>query len=138
MAPHRWRRSKLSNDKAFAEKLRDVVALYASLSAHAIVLSADERSQIQALDRTHATLTLEKGPGGTMTHYYKGHRTDTLFAAHNVLDRSVIGRNMQRRWHQEFGNRKGPHFAPTSSSWLNVVEGFSQKLTRRRVKHGVY
>jgi len=102
LAPHRWRSFKLSNDKAFAEKLHDVVGLYVSPPAHAIVLSVDEKSQIQALDRTQPGLPMKKGRAGTMTHDYKRHGTTTLFAALNVLDGSVIGRNMQRHRHQEF------------------------------------
>jgi hypothetical protein len=102
LAPHRWCSFKLSNDKAFAEKLHDVVGLYVSPPAHAIVLSVDEKSQTQALDRTQPGLPLKKGRAGTMTHDYKRHGTTTLFAALNVLDGSVIGRNMQRHRHQEF------------------------------------
>ncbi len=81
LAPHRWRSFKLSNDKAFAEKLHDVVGLYVDPPAHAIVLSVDEKSQIQALDRSQPGLPLKKGRGGTMTHDYKRNRTTTLFAA---------------------------------------------------------
>ena len=92
LAPHRWRSFKLSNDKAFAEKLHDVVGLYISPPAHAIVLSVDEKSQIQALDRTQPGLPLKRGRGATMTHDYKRNGTTTLFAALNVLDGSVIGR----------------------------------------------
>lgn len=102
LAPHRWRSFKLSNDKAFAEKLHDVVGLYVSPPAHAIVLSVDEKSPIQALDRTQPGLPLKRGRGATMTHDYKRNGTTTLFAALNVLDGSVIGRNMQRHRHQEF------------------------------------
>lgn len=99
LAPHRWRSFKLSNDKAFAEKLHDVVGLYVSPPAHAIVLSVDEKSQIQALDRTQPGLPLKRGRGATMTHDYKRNGTTTLFAALNVLDGSVIGRTMQRHRH---------------------------------------
>lgn len=102
LAPHRWRSFKLSNDKAFAEKLHDVVGLYVSPPAHAIVLSVDEKSQIQALDRTPPGLPLKRGRGGTMTHGYKRHGTTTLFAALNVLDGSVFGKDMQHHRHQEF------------------------------------
>jgi hypothetical protein len=70
--------------------------------AHAVVLSVDEKSQIQALDRTQPGLPMQKGRAGTMTHDYKRHGTTTLFAALNVLDGTVIGRNMQRHRHQEF------------------------------------
>jgi transposase len=102
LAPHRVRQFKLSNDPAFAAKLRDVVGLYIDPPAHAVVLSVDEKSQIQALDRTQPGLPLKKGRAGTMTHDYKRNGTTTLFAALNVLDGSVIGRNMQRHRHQEF------------------------------------
>ena len=102
LQPHRIRQFKLSNDKRFAEKLRDVVGLYIDPPAHAVVLSFDEKSQIQALDRTQPGLPLKKGRSGTMTHDYKRHGTTTLFAALNVLDGSVIGQCMQRHRHQEF------------------------------------
>jgi hypothetical protein len=102
LQPHRWRQFKLSNDPQFVDKLRDVVGLYVDPPAHAIVLSVDEKSQIQALDRTQPGLPMKKGRLGTMTHDYKRHGTTTLFAALNVLDGTVIGRNMQRHRHQEF------------------------------------
>jgi len=188
LAPHRFRRFKLSNDPDFAAKLRDVVGLYVDPPAHAIVLSVDEKSQIQALDRTQPGLPLKKGRAATMTHDYKRHGTTTLFAALNVLDGTVIGRNMQRHplpgsaclhareGHQEFirflndverevpagktihaildnyAVHKHPkvrawlarhprwtfHFVPTSCSWLNAVEGFFAKLSKRRLKQGVF
>ena len=144
--------------------------------AHAVVLSVDEKSQIQALDRTQPGLPMKKGRAGTMTHDYKRHGTTTLFAALNVLDGTIIGQNMQRHRHQEFirflnriarevpadkdihvildnyaAHKKDKvrdwldrhprwtfHFTPTSCSWLNAVEGFFAKLTRRRLKHGVF
>ena len=96
------RQFKLSNDPRFVDKLRNVVGLYVDPPAHAIVLSVDEKSQIQALDRTQPGLPLKKGRAGTMTHDYERHGTTTLFAAMNVLDGTVIGRNMQRHRHQEF------------------------------------
>jgi len=102
LQPHRMRQFKLSNDPRFVDKLRDVVGLYIDPPAHAIVLSVDEKSQIQALDRTQPGLPLKKGRAGTMTHDYVRHGTTTLFAAMNVLDGTVIGRNMQRHRHQEF------------------------------------
>ena len=176
LQPHRVRHFKLSTDPDFVAKLRDVVGLYVDPPAHAIVLSVDEKSQIQALDRTQPGLPLKKGRAGTMTHDYKRHGTTTLFAALNVLDGTVIGRNMQRHRHQEFirflnaieaevpaGKRvhvvldnyaahKHPkvrawldrhqrfffHFTPTSCSWLNAVEGFFAKLSKRRLKRGVF
>lgn len=174
--PHRWRTFKLSNDPAFAEKLHDVVGLYVSPPAHAVVLSVDEKSQIQALDRTQPGLPMKRGRMGTMTHDYKRNGTTTLFAALNVLTGEVFGRNMQRHRHQEFirflnalerdipagkvihatldnvSSHKTPevrrwlaqhprwtfHFTPTSSSWLNAVEGFFAKLSKRRLKRGVF
>ena len=102
LQPHRLRQFKLSNDPRFAAKLRDIVGLYVDPPAHAVVLSVDEKGQIQALDRTQPGLPLKKGRCGTMTHDYKRHGTTTLFAALNVLDGSVIGRCMQRHRHQEF------------------------------------
>ena len=99
LQPHRVRQFKLSNDPRFVEKLRDVVGLYLDPPAHAIVLSVDEKSQIQALDRTQPGLPMKKGRAGTMTHDYKRHGTTTLFAALNVLDGTVIGRAAR---HQEF------------------------------------
>ena len=102
LQPHRYRQFKLSNDPNFVRKLRDVVGLYVDPPAHPIVLSVDEKSQIQALDRTQPGLPMKKGRLGTMTHDYKRNGTTTLFAALNVLDGTVIGRNMQRHRHQEF------------------------------------
>ena len=83
-------------------KMADVVGLYLDPPAHAVVLSIDEKSQIQALDRTQPGLPLKPGRCGTMTHDYKRHGTTTLFAALNVLEGTVIGRCMQRHRHEEF------------------------------------
>jgi transposase len=176
LQPHRVQQFKLSNDPKFVDKLRDVVGLYVDPPAHAIVLSVDEKSQIQALDRTQPGLPMKKGRAGTMTHDYKRHGTTTLFAALDVLEGTVIGRNMQRHRHQEFirflntieaevpagklvhvildnyAAHKHPkvrqwldrhqrftfHFVPTSCSWLNAVEGFFAKLSKRRLKRGVF
>jgi transposase len=102
LQPHRWRTFKRSNDPAFAEKIEDVVGLYMHPPAHSIVLSIDEKSQIQALDRTQPGMPLKPGKCGTMTHDYKRHGTTTLFAALNVLDGTVLGRCMQKHTHQEF------------------------------------
>jgi transposase len=101
LQPHRWRTFKRSKDPAFAEKVEDIVGLYMHPPAHAVVLSIDEKSQIQALDRTQPGLPLKPGKCGTMTHDYKRHGTTTLFAAFNVLDGVVLGRCMQRHTHQE-------------------------------------
>jgi transposase len=176
LQPHRLRTFKLSRDPQFAEKLMDVVGLYVDPPAHSVVLSVDEKSQIQALDRTQPGLPMKKGRAGTMTHDYKRNGTTTLFAALDVLDGTVIGRNMQRHRHQEFirflnaverevapgktihaildnyATHKHPkvrawlarhprwtfHFTPTSCSWLNAVETFFSRLTRRRLKRGVF
>jgi transposase len=102
LAPHRIRTFKLSNDPKFGAKVRDIVGLYVDPPAHAVVLSVDEKSQIQALDRTQPGLPMKKGRAGTMTHDYKRHGTTTLFAAFDVLEGKVIGRCMQRHRHQEF------------------------------------
>ena len=102
LSPHSARQFKLSNDPAFAEKLTEIVGLYVDPPAHAVVLSFDEKSQIQTLDRTQPGLPMKKGRAGTMTHDYKRHGTTTLFAALNVLDGTVIGQNMQRHRHHEF------------------------------------
>jgi hypothetical protein len=102
LQPHRVRAFKLSNDPKFAEKLKDVVGLYVDPPAHAVVLSIDEKSQIQALDRTQPGLPMKKGRCATMTHDYKRNGTTTLFAALDILEGKVIGRCMQRHRHQEF------------------------------------
>ena len=102
LKPHRVHVFKLSNDPDFTIKLRDVVGLYVDPPAHAVVLSFDEKSQIQALDRTQPGLPIKKGRCQTMTHDYKRNGTTTLFAALNVLEGKVIGRCMQRHRHQEF------------------------------------
>jgi transposase len=102
LQPHRIRQFKLSKDSEFVAKLRDIVGLYVNPPAHAVVLSLDEKSQIQALDRTQPGLPIKKGRAGTMTHDYVRNGTTTLFAALNVLDGTVIGQNMQRHRHQEF------------------------------------
>src|SRR5580693_8745298 len=102
LAPHRIRTFKLSNDPKFADKLKDIVGLYVDPPAHAVVLSIDEKSQIQALDRTQPGLPLKPGKAGTLTHDYKRHGTTTLFAALDVLEGTVLGRCMQRHRHQEF------------------------------------
>jgi len=176
LKPHRVSVFKLSNDPRFAAKVQDVVGLYVDPPDHALVLSVDEKSQIQALDRTQPGLPMKRGRCGTMTHDYKRHGTTTLFAALNILDGTVIGRCMQRHRHQEFirflnaieaqvpagkivhvildnyAAHKQPkviawlarhprftfHFTPTSASWLNAVEGFFAKLTKQRLKRGVF
>jgi transposase len=102
LRPHQVRSFKLSSDPNFATKVEDIVGLYVDPPAHAVVLSIDEKSQIQALDRTQPGLPMKPGRLGTMTHDYKRNGTTTLFASLNVLDGTVIGRCMQRHRHQEF------------------------------------
>jgi transposase len=102
LQPHRLRTFKRSRDPEFLAKLQDIVGLYVAPPRHAVVLSVDEKSQIQALDRTQPGLPLKPGKAGTMTHDYIRHGTTTLFAALNVLDGSVLGRCMARHRHQEF------------------------------------
>ena len=102
LQPHRVRTFKLSTDKRFVEKLVDVVGLYLNPPDKAIVLCVDEKSQIQALDRTQAGLPMKKGRAGTVTHDYKRNGTTTLFAALNVLDGKVVGECLPRHRHQEF------------------------------------
>src|SRR6476620_7254029 len=122
LQPHRVKQFKLSTDPQFVDKLRDIVGLYVDPPAHAVVLSVDEKSQIQALDRTPPGLPMKNGRAGTMTHDYKRHGTTTLFAALNVLDGTVIGRNMQRHRHQEF------------IRFLNAVE---TQVPKRKAIHAV-
>jgi len=100
--PHLSRTFKLSRDTQFLQKLTDVVGLYLNPPQKALVLCVDEKSQIQALDRTQPGLPLKKGRCGTMTHDYKRHGTTTLFAALNVLDGKVIGQCQARHRHQEW------------------------------------
>jgi transposase len=176
LRPHRVRRFKLSNDPHFVEKLLDVAGLYLNPPEHALVLSADEKSQIQALDRTQPGLPMKRGRCGTMTHDYKRNGTTTLFAALNMADGKVIASCEDRHRHQEwlrflrrihretppeldihlivdnYATHKHPkvrlwldrhprfhlHFIPTSSSWLNVIEGFFAQLTNRRLRRGVF
>ncbi len=102
LQPHRVRTFKRSRDPEFAAKLTDIVGLYMDPPTRAVVLSIDEKSQIQALDRTQPGLPIKPGRCGTMTHDYKRHGTTTLFAALNVLDGTVIGGCMQQHRHEEF------------------------------------
>jgi len=174
--PHRTKGFKLSRDPRFLEKLTDVVGLYLNPPEKALVLCVDEKSQIQALDRTQPGLPLKKGRCGTMTHDYKRNGTTTLFAALELAQGKVIGQCYARHRHQEFlkflkrldaefpiemklhlvmdnyGTHKHPivqswlrrhprfvpHFVPTSSSWLNLVERWFGELTGKRIRRGVF
>jgi transposase len=102
LPPHRVKTFKLSRDKQFVEKLTDVVGLYLNPPDKALVLCVDEKSQIQALDRTQPGLPMKPGRCGTMTHDYVRHGTTTLFAALNVVEGKVIGGCFQRHRHEEF------------------------------------
>jgi len=176
LKPHRVKHFKLSRDVRFLEKLTDVVGLYLNPPQQALVLCIDEKSQIQALDRTQPGLPLKKGRCGTLTHDYKRNGTTTLFAALETLQGKVVGQCYERHRHQEFlkflrrldrefpgpmplhlvmdnygthkhprvqawlkGNpRFIPHFVPTSSSWLNLVERWFGELTSKRVRRGAF
>src|ERR1700745_613079 len=120
LRPHLVRRFKLSNDPQFVAKSRDIVGLYVNPPDHAIVLSVDEKSQIQALDHTQPGLPMKKGRAGTMTHDYKRHGTTTLFAALDVLEGRVIGQCMKRHRHQEF------------IRFLNVIDA---RVPRKKTVH---
>jgi len=102
LQPHRVDTFKVSNDPAFTEKLIDVVGLYLNPPQQAVVLCMDEKSQIQALDRTQASLPMRPGRAGTLTHDYKRNGTTTLFAALDVLTGEVIGQCLPRHRHEEF------------------------------------
>ena len=102
LKPHLVRGFKVSRDPKFVEKLEDIVGLYMSPPEHALVLCCDEKSQVQALDRTQPGLPMKKGRAGTMTHDYKRNGVTTLFAALNVLDGQVIGQCQQRHTHVEW------------------------------------
>lgn len=102
LKPHRVKGFKLSNDKRFEEKLEDIVGLYLNPPEHALVFSCDEKSQIQALDRTQPGLPLKKGRFQTMTHDYKRNGTTSLFAAMNTTDGKIIGTCMKKHRHGEW------------------------------------
>jgi len=176
LKPHLVRTFKVSNDPRFEEKLRDVVGLYLNPPEHALVISADEKTSIQALDRTQPGLPIKKGRCGTMTHDYKRNGTTTLFAAIEMAEGRVISTCMDKHRHQEWITflklidketpseldihfivdnyathkhekvkawlKRHPrfhmHFTPTSSSWLNLIEGFFGKLTQKRLRRGVF
>ena len=176
LKPHRIKSFKLSRDARFLEKLTDVVGLYLNPPDQAMVLCVDEKTQIQALDRTQPGLPMKKGRLGTMTHDYKRNGTTCLFAALEVLQGKVVGQCFTRHRHQEFlrflrrldtefpgqitlhlvmdnyGTHKHPnvqawlkrhprfvpHFVPTSSSWLNLVERWFGELTAKAVRRGSF
>jgi transposase len=120
LKPHIVRGFKVSRDPQFVEKLEDIVGLYMCPPEHALVLCCDEKSQVQALDRTQPGLPLKKGRAQTMTHDYKRHGTTTLFAALNVLDGKVIGQCQQRHTHAE---------------WLKFLRKIDRETPKDRTLH---
>ena len=126
LKPHLLKTFKLSRDKQFLEKLTDVVGLYLNPPDRAIVLCVDEKSQIQALDRTQPGLPIKKGRCGTMTHDYKRNGTTTLFAALSMLDGQVIGDCMPRHRHQEFIRflKKIDHETPAGLDLHLIVDNY--------------
>jgi len=176
LKPHLQKTFKLSRDVKFLEKLTDVVGLYLNPPEKALVLRVDEKSQIQALDRTQLGLPPKNGRCGTMTHDYKRNGTTTLFAALELAQGKVVRqcfarhRNREflqflRRLDQEFpgdiplhlvmdnyGTHKHPkvkawlkkhprflpHFVPTSSRWLNLVQRWFGELTSKRIRRGTF
>ena len=120
LKPHLVRTFKISRDPHFVEKLEDIVGLYLAPPEHALVLCCDEKSQVQALDRTQPGLPLKKGRAATMTHDYKRNGTTTLFAALNVLDGQVIGQCQQRHTHVE---------------WLKFLKKIDRETPKNKTLH---
>jgi transposase len=161
LQPHRTETFKLSRDPKFLEKMTDVVGLYLNPPQQAIVLCVDEKSQIQALDRTQPGLPIKKGRCGTMTHDYKRNGTTTLFAALETLQGKVAGECYHRHRHQEFLkflrrlDKEFPGKVPlhlimdnygthkhervkACSSWMNLVERWFGHLDNKAIKRGVF
>ena len=120
LKPHIVRGFKVSRDPQFVDKLEDIVGLYMAPPEHALVLCCDEKSQVQALDRTQPGLPLKKGRAQTMTHDYKRHGTTTLFAALNVLDGKVIGQCQQRH---------------TRAEWLKFLRKIDRETPKGKTLH---
>lgn len=120
LKPHVVRGFKVSRDSQFVEKLEDIVGLYMSPPEHTLVFCCDEKSQVQALDRTQPGLPLKKGRAETMTHDYKRNGTTTLFAALNVLDGRVIGQCQQRHTHAE---------------WLTFLKKIDRETPKEKTLH---
>lgn len=127
LKPHVVRGFKVSRDPKFVEKLEDIVGLYMSPPEHALVLCCDEKSQVQALDRTQPGLPMKKGRAATMTHDYKRHGTTTLFAALNVLDGQVIAQCQQRHRHIEWLKflRQIDRETPTDKALHLIVDNYA-------------
>jgi len=120
LKPHLVRGFKVSRDPKFVEKLEDIVGLYMSPPDHALVLCCDEKSQVQALDRTQPGLPLKQGRAATLTHDYKRNGTTTLFAALNILDGQVIGQCQQRHTHAE---------------WLRLLKKIDRETPKTKTLH---
>jgi transposase len=141
LKPHRVKQFKVSRDPKFVEKLEDIVGLYMSPPEHALVLCCDEKSQIQALDRTQPGLPMKPGRAATMTHDYKRNGTATLFAAMSMLDGSVISRCAQRHRHIEWLdflrqiNRETPQHMPLHLICDNYATHKHPKVTEWLAKH---
>jgi transposase len=131
LKPHLTKTFKVSRDKNFAAKVEDVVGLYLNPPDKALVLCVDEKSQIQALDRTQPGLPMKKGRAGTMTHDYKRNGTTTLFAALNMLDGTVIGTCMPRHRHREFLRflRLIDHHTPAGLDLHLIVDNYATHKT---------
>jgi transposase len=176
LKPHRLKTFKISNDPDFADKVVDIVGLYMDPPDNAMVLSVDEKTQIQALDRTQPMLPLKPGQVERRTHDYKRHGITNLYAAFDILTGEVQGRITKRHRASEFLDflkqidrstdsqldlhiildnssthktndvrlwlenhpRFHLHFTPTSSSWLNAVEGWFAQLERRCLYRGIF
>ena len=133
LKPHKVKMFKASNDPNFVEKVKDIVGLYLNPPERALVLSVDEKSQIQALDRTQPGLPMKRGYAGTMTHDYKRHGTTTLFAALNILDGKVISACMQKHRQDEFLKflRKIDRETPKDLDLHLVVDNYGAHKTSR-------
>ena len=176
LRPHQVKTFKVSHDKDFVSKVRDVVGLYVDPPDHAVVLSVDEKTQIQALGRTRKPLPMVPGHAETRTHDYKRNGTTCLMAALDVATGKVVAQTVPRHRSEEFlafldhvaegiepetrvcvvldnvSSHKSVevhawladhpdwtfHFTPTSASWMNAVEGFFSRLSRRRLKDAVF
>ncbi len=176
LKPHRVKTFKVSRDPRFELKVGDVVGLYVNPPDHAVVISVDEKTQIQALGRTQTPLPMKPGHPETRTHDYRRSGTTCLMAALDVATGKVTGQMVERHRSEEFlafldlvseGIKPGTqlhvvldnvsshksaevnewlkdnanwtfHFAPTSASWMNAVEGFFSRLSRQRLKHAIF
>ncbi len=143
LQPHRTKTFKLSRDPKFLEKMTDVVGLYLNPPQQAIVLCVDEKSQIQALDRTQPGLPIKPGRCGTLTHDYKRNGTTTLFAPgdiplHLIMDNYGTHKHAKVKAWLKRHPRFVSHFVPTSSSWMNLVERWFGHLDNKAIRRGAF